>query len=202
MVAEAQVGEVVRMGILGLCLFQTHTAMNDFLSQLLSLGPVTLIPFIPNDALRYTTFGLTSLSLTVYVVHCNTPGSQVGSIEATLEEIEELFLAATTECTRDPRFIAEAGLKLATARYAVSVLRGGTMAAQDVTWKKYLHHLKSLMLGIKECRREMRDLRLSILVIRKHRPSCRWLKHYHLACPRVRPSAEIHGRYQPQKNGD
>ncbi|KAJ6618710.1 hypothetical protein B0H10DRAFT_2433785 [Mycena sp. CBHHK59/15] len=137
--------------------------MNDFLSQLLSLGPVTLIPFIPNDALRYTTFGLTSLSLTVYVVHCNTPGSQVGSIEATLEEIEELFLAATTECTRDPRFIAEAGLKLATARYAVSVLRGGTMAAQDVTWKKYLHHLKSLMLGIKECRREMRELRLSLL---------------------------------------
>ncbi|KAJ6618746.1 hypothetical protein B0H10DRAFT_1228917 [Mycena sp. CBHHK59/15] len=137
--------------------------MNNFLSQLLSLVLFTLIPFIPNDVLRYTAFGVMSLSLMVYFVQCNTLGAQIGSIEATLKEIEELFLAAKTECTRYPRFIATTDLMLERTKRYVSILHAGTMEAQDLTWKEYPHHLKSLMLEIKACRREMRDLRLSIL---------------------------------------
>ncbi|KAJ6550731.1 hypothetical protein B0H10DRAFT_1224566 [Mycena sp. CBHHK59/15] len=124
---------------------KTAMTRNTFLSQLLALGPFTLIPSIPNLVLRYITLGLTSLSFMVYFVHCNMPDSQVGSVETTLKEIEELFHVATTECTRDPRFIAKAGLKLATITLYVSDLRTGTMEAQE------------------ECRGEMRDLQLSIL---------------------------------------
>jgi hypothetical protein len=88
--------------------------MNTILSQLLSLAPVALIPFIPNDALRYIALGITSIAVAVYLLRHNTLSSRVGRVEASMQEMEELFNLATAECGRNPYFLADAGLKLAT----------------------------------------------------------------------------------------
>ncbi|KAJ6616645.1 hypothetical protein B0H10DRAFT_1378991 [Mycena sp. CBHHK59/15] len=144
---------------------ETTMTEQSFFPQLpVSFGPITLQLIIPNDVCRYIAFGPTMISLAFYLAHCNfTPGSQVDGFDATIEEIEELLVTATAECTRDPRFIAEAKLKLTMARYSVSVLRVDIMAIKAVTWKSYPRHLKGLMLSMKQCRCEMWDLRLSIL---------------------------------------
>jgi hypothetical protein len=87
--------------------------MNTVLSQLLSLAPVALIPFIPNDALRYIALGITSIAIVMYLLRHNTLSSRVGRVEASMLEMEELFNLATAECGRNPYFLADAGLKLA-----------------------------------------------------------------------------------------
>jgi hypothetical protein len=88
--------------------------MNTFLSQFLSFAPVTLIPFIPNDALRYITLAITLVTFVVYFLRRSALGSRFGELQDSMREMEELFGTAADECNRDPYFLAETGLKLAT----------------------------------------------------------------------------------------
>jgi hypothetical protein len=88
--------------------------MNSFLSQLLSFAPIILVPFIPNDALRYTTLAVTCVVVAAYLLRRNALSSRVGELEDSMREMEDLFSTAADECDRDPYFLAETGLKLAT----------------------------------------------------------------------------------------
>ncbi|KAJ7326237.1 hypothetical protein DFH08DRAFT_335255 [Mycena albidolilacea] len=82
-------------------------------TQVLSLLSLVLIPFIPSSTLQYIAVVLTSISLAVYLAYHNTPTRQVGRLDAATKEVNTLFEVATRECAADPRFVYEAGLKLA-----------------------------------------------------------------------------------------
>ncbi|KAJ7767367.1 hypothetical protein B0H14DRAFT_3165170 [Mycena olivaceomarginata] len=130
--------------------------MNNFLSQLLSFAPVTVVPFIPNDALRYITLGVTLVVFVAYLLRRNTLGSRVGKLEDSMREMEDLFSTAADECDRDPYFLAETGLKLATL-----------LSRKSVPWKKYLPYLREITRCIRDCQQELKELRWSTSTILK-----------------------------------
>ncbi|KAJ6588524.1 hypothetical protein B0H19DRAFT_1099823 [Mycena capillaripes] len=107
-------GQIKRACCRVVAVIQYRPTMNTILSQLLSLAPVALIPFIPNDALRYITLGVTFVAFAAYFLRQNTLSSRVDRVEASLWDLEELFTMALEECGREPYLLAEAGLKLAT----------------------------------------------------------------------------------------
>ncbi|KAJ6591219.1 hypothetical protein DFH09DRAFT_1358574 [Mycena vulgaris] len=136
--------------------------MRDTISPILSLCSMVLIPFIPNNIMRYVALVLALLFSAVYLVFHSCPTSQVVRLDAFIKEIDVLFNIAVNECTRDPQFIYEAGLKLVELKYAVSSLRTGIISTKYIPWKKYLHHLVRLASSITECWREMNDLRVAV----------------------------------------
>ncbi|KAJ7789936.1 hypothetical protein B0H14DRAFT_3571719 [Mycena olivaceomarginata] len=135
--------------------------MNNFLSELLSFTPVTLIPFIPNDALRYITLAVTFVVFIACLLRRNTLGSRVGKLEHSMREMEDLFSRAADECDRDPYFLAETGLKLATLRYRVSTIRTRSLSRKSVPWKKYLSYLRDIARCIRDCQQDLKELRWS-----------------------------------------
>ncbi|KAJ6591218.1 hypothetical protein DFH09DRAFT_1139020 [Mycena vulgaris] len=138
--------------------------MDIVLSQLLSLAPVALIPFIPNGPLRYITLGLTVFACAAYFLCQNSPSCRVRRLEASIKEIDELFSSAVEECNRDPHFMAEAGLRLAGVRYRISTIRTKRLNAKHIPWRNYMFYFQDLTRSIGECRRELRDLWSSISV--------------------------------------
>ncbi|KAJ7792239.1 hypothetical protein B0H14DRAFT_3160339, partial [Mycena olivaceomarginata] len=130
--------------------------MNNFLSQLLSFAPIILVPFIPNDALRYITLAVTFVAFVAYILRRNTLGSRVGKLEDSMREMEDLFSTAADECDRDPYFLAETGLKLATLRYRVSTIRTRSLGRKSVPWKKYLPYLRDIARCIRDCQQELK----------------------------------------------
>ncbi|KAJ7326235.1 hypothetical protein DFH08DRAFT_968151 [Mycena albidolilacea] len=133
-------------------------------SQVLSLLSLILIPFIPNSTLQYITVVLASVSLVAYLVYHNTPTRQVNRLDGAAKEINTLFEAVTVECVADPRFMYEAGLKLTETNYAISTLRSRTLSMKPMSWKRYAYHLRAIASSIEECRRELEELRSSILL--------------------------------------
>ncbi|KAJ7701843.1 hypothetical protein B0H17DRAFT_1128066 [Mycena rosella] len=136
--------------------------MKDILSQVLSLVSVVLIPFIPNNTMRYIALVIVSVVSATYLVRQNSPTCLVARLVASIKEMDALLETAVNECTRDPRFIFEVGLKLAELKYAASNLHTRALSTKYVAWKEYAYHLGSLALSIIECRREMINLRASI----------------------------------------
>ncbi|KAF7342066.1 hypothetical protein MVEN_01793900 [Mycena venus] len=167
---------------------------DTFLSQLLSLAPVALIPFIPNDALRYITLGIATVAFVAYSLRHNTLSSRISALGDLMREMEELFYQAADECGRDPYFLAEAGLKLATLRYNISTIRTRWLSAKRVPWKKYPLYLKDLAMSIRDCQRESRELRLSISIalesVRQHK-YLQDLRHRKTTLRRPVPPADV-----------
>ncbi|KAJ7120966.1 hypothetical protein C8R44DRAFT_877281 [Mycena epipterygia] len=135
---------------------------NKFLSQILSLVSVVLIPFIPNNTLRYIALVIGPFSFFAYLVYHNIPSTQLAGLDTTIKELDKLLSIAVNECARNPRFIYEAGLKLAETKLAVSDLRTRIMSMKFITLKTYPYHLRRILHSIDECRRDIKGLRASI----------------------------------------
>ncbi|KAJ7481729.1 hypothetical protein FB451DRAFT_136094 [Mycena latifolia] len=138
--------------------------MKDILSQVLSLVYLVLVPFIPNNIMRYTALVLVSLLSAAYLANHNSPTCQIVRLAASIKEIDTLLAMAMNECTTDPRFLFEARWKLTELKYAVSNLNTRLISTKYIAWTKYAHHLGRLSLSIHECRREIDDLRAVILL--------------------------------------
>ncbi|KAJ7777939.1 hypothetical protein DFH07DRAFT_1056294 [Mycena maculata] len=134
------------------------------METLLPLVSAVLIPFIPNSILRYATLVVAMVAFVGHFVYHNSPTCQVDTLETSIKNIEVLFDMAVNECAKDPWFVYEASLKLAQSKYSASSLRTRTIGTKDISWKMYPHHMRGLALSIKECRREMKDFRSSILL--------------------------------------
>ncbi|KAJ7507369.1 hypothetical protein B0H11DRAFT_2185790 [Mycena galericulata] len=132
------------------------------MENLLPLVSAAFIPFIPSNFLRVVALVVVIFSFTAHVVHHNSTTCQVDRLDTSVNKMEEVFDMAVNECTRDPRFVYEAGLKL--TEWASSSLRTRTIDTNEIPWKMYLHHLRGLTLAIKECWADLEDLRASILV--------------------------------------
>ncbi|KAJ7767354.1 hypothetical protein B0H14DRAFT_3592062 [Mycena olivaceomarginata] len=128
------------------CYHETPDIRDSCQAEVRRVLGVTLIPFIPNDALRYITLAATLVTLVVYFLRRNTLGSRVGKLEDSMREMEDLFSTAADECDRDPYFLARTGLKL---------------AMKSVPWKKYLPYLRDSTRCIRDCQQELKELRWS-----------------------------------------
>ncbi|KAF7342067.1 hypothetical protein MVEN_01794000 [Mycena venus] len=138
--------------------------MKEVTSQLLSLASMVLIPFIPNDTLRYIMIVFAPLSFAGHLAYHNTPDRRVARLDVCVKELNALFDTAAKECARDPRFMYEGGLKLAETNYAMSTLRSRAISIQYIPWKIYPYHLRAIMSSIEECRRKMEELQTLILL--------------------------------------
>ncbi|KAJ7026536.1 hypothetical protein C8F04DRAFT_1124903 [Mycena alexandri] len=69
-----------------------------------------------------------------------------------------------TECARDPHFLCETGLKLTETNYTLSTLRARTIGMKYIPWKAYPYQLITIGWALYDCRRDMEDLRSSILL--------------------------------------
>ncbi|KAJ7461665.1 hypothetical protein FB451DRAFT_1268781, partial [Mycena latifolia] len=138
--------------------------MQTVTSQHLLLISTVLIPFIPDNTMRYIALVFASLSFAAYLVLHNAPTCQVARLDSSVKNTDELFRTAVDECAADPRFILEAGLKLTEAKYAVSNLHTKAISTKHLTWKTYPHHFVHLALSIDKCHREIGDLGSSILL--------------------------------------
>ncbi|KAJ7031558.1 hypothetical protein C8F04DRAFT_1397086 [Mycena alexandri] len=160
--------------------------MHDITSQILSLASVVLIPFIPNDILRNMMLALVPLFFVGRLFHHNTPHRCIERLDASMEDIARLFNRAVEECTRDPRFICETGLKLTEResfifffsivvdgtpfriKYALSTLCARTISTKYIPWKIYPYQFITIAWAINDCRRDMEELRSSILLALEH----------------------------------
>ncbi|KAJ7026533.1 hypothetical protein C8F04DRAFT_1238543 [Mycena alexandri] len=142
--------------------------MKDKASQILSVVSLVLLPFIPNNIQRYIMLVFVPISFTAYHLHNNMPHRWVEKLDTSMEEIDTVFDTAMTECARDPHFLCETGLKLTETNYTLSTLRARTIGMKYISWKVYslpVHHHR---LAINDCRRDMEDLRSTILLALEH----------------------------------
>ncbi|KAJ7120972.1 hypothetical protein C8R44DRAFT_787104 [Mycena epipterygia] len=135
---------------------------NALFSQILSFVSVVLIPFIPNNTLRYIALVIGPFCCFAYLVYHSTPSAQLAGLDTAIKELDKLLSTAVNECAWNPRFIYEAGLKLTETKLAVSGLRTRSISMKFITWKTYPYHLRHLVCSIAECRRDIKDLRASI----------------------------------------
>ncbi|KAJ7031561.1 hypothetical protein C8F04DRAFT_1109746 [Mycena alexandri] len=138
--------------------------MEDITYQGLSFASMVLVPFIPNVILRYIMLAFAPLLFVARLVHHNMPHRQVERLGSSVEDVVQLFSKAVDECARDPRFLCETGLKLTEINYALSTLRARTISLEYIAWKAYPYHLIAIGSGIDGCRRDMENLRSSILL--------------------------------------
>ncbi|KAJ6591203.1 hypothetical protein DFH09DRAFT_1420203 [Mycena vulgaris] len=139
--------------------------MDIIFSQLLTIAPVSLIPFIPDGLLRNITLGLAVFGCAAYFLCQNSPSCRVCRLEGSMKEIDELFSSAVEECSRDPHFMAEGGLRLAGVRYRISIIRTKRLNTKHIPWRNYVFYLQDLIQSIRECRGELKDLRSSISLL-------------------------------------
>ncbi|KAJ7757119.1 hypothetical protein B0H16DRAFT_1538151 [Mycena metata] len=138
--------------------------MKDKTSQILSVVSLVLLPFIPNDILRYIMLVFVPISFTAYHLYDNTPHRWVAKLDTSMEEVGAAFDIAVAECGRDPRFLCETGLKLTEINYTLSTLRARKISMKYIPWKAYPYELITIAWSINDCRRNMEDLRSSILL--------------------------------------
>ncbi|KAJ7177858.1 hypothetical protein C8R46DRAFT_1212594 [Mycena filopes] len=138
--------------------------MKDITSQVLSLASIILIPFIPNDVLRGIMFVLIPLFFAARLVHHNMPHRWVETLEVSATDTNCLFNTAMDECSSDPRFVCETGLKLTEFDYALSTLRTNIISMKQIPWTECLYRIVNIVRAIDACRRDIKDLRVSILV--------------------------------------
>ncbi|KAJ7701852.1 hypothetical protein B0H17DRAFT_1128071 [Mycena rosella] len=134
------------------------------ISQHLTLTLTVLIQLIPNNTMRYIALVFASLSFAIYLILHKSPTCQVAGLDISIKHTEELFRTAVDECTRDPRFIFEAGLKLTEAKYVISSLHTKTINTKYGTWRMYPYHLTRLVLSIRKCQQEMKALWSAIVL--------------------------------------
>ncbi|KAJ7792265.1 hypothetical protein B0H14DRAFT_3890084 [Mycena olivaceomarginata] len=133
-------------------------------SQVFSLLSLILIPFIPNSTLRYIAVVLASISLVAYLVYHNTPTRQVDRLDAAAKEVNTLFETGLKLTEYDPH-IGTGAL----ADYIQAELRGvdpafTTLSMRPMSWKGYAYRLRAITSSIEEWRRELEELRSSILL--------------------------------------
>ncbi|KAJ7165057.1 hypothetical protein C8R46DRAFT_1220196 [Mycena filopes] len=138
--------------------------MKGLTSQVLSLASMILIPFIPNDILRDIMLVLAPLFLTAHLVHQNTPLRWVETLEVSAADMNSLWGMAEDECSRDPLFVYKTGLKLTEIGLALSTLRTRTFDMKRTPWTECPYQIITITRAINECRRDMDDLRSSILL--------------------------------------
>ncbi|KAJ7120949.1 hypothetical protein C8R44DRAFT_787047 [Mycena epipterygia] len=120
---------------------------NALLSPILSLVSVVLVPFIPNNTLRYIALVIVPFWFIAYLVYHNTPSAQLAGLDTAIKELNKLLSTVVNECARNPRFIYEAGLKLADRqdKACVSGLRTRIISMKFTTWKAYPYHLRRIL---------------------------------------------------------
>ncbi|KAJ7628681.1 hypothetical protein FB45DRAFT_1079875 [Roridomyces roridus] len=128
----------------------------------LPLVSAAIIPFIPNNILRYAALAIAILAFGGNLAYSAAPGYQVAALEKAVKSVEEIFDIAADECVGNPRFIYEAGLKLVGIKRALSILRIRTIDARTLPWIKYLQQLRNLSSSITQCRREAEDFQSSV----------------------------------------
>ncbi|KAJ7628683.1 hypothetical protein FB45DRAFT_42724 [Roridomyces roridus] len=145
----------------------------------LPLVSAAIIPFIPNNILRYAALTIAVLAFIGSLVYSAAPGHQVAALEKAVKSVEEMFNIATEECVGNPRFIYEAELKLvgcvsliifgdgwlnetSRVKRALSILRITTIDAKILPWIKYLQQLRHLLSSITLCRHEVENLQSMI----------------------------------------
>ncbi|KAJ7628677.1 hypothetical protein FB45DRAFT_1059390 [Roridomyces roridus] len=126
------------------------------MESVLPLVSAAFIPFIPDDLLRYVALAIAGLSVAGHWVRRTY---QIAGLDTSLKMIEELFDLASKECTRNPRFIYQAALRLVEKKLAVSNLRTEMIEVKRVSWRRYPQFVRNVALSMTQCRREMKELR-------------------------------------------
>ncbi|KAJ7120970.1 hypothetical protein C8R44DRAFT_787096 [Mycena epipterygia] len=131
---------------------------------MLPLALTPLAALVPNGIQRYIILALAALYFGACVVLPNLPSSRMKKLEQYIDETAKIHAMAVRELDKNPRFIAEASLRLAQVKFAESVLRSKTLGAKDIPWKQYAQYLRCLSLHIGACQRDVHDIRASLLV--------------------------------------
>ncbi|KAJ6511465.1 hypothetical protein C8R47DRAFT_1095167 [Mycena vitilis] len=138
--------------------------MPQLILQLLPLALTPLAALVPNDIQRCVILTLAALYFCGLVVRLNLPGVKLEKLEQCIEETVKIHVIAVQELDKDPRFVVEANLKLAQIKFAESVLRTTRLGGKDITWGRYVQHLRGLSFHIGECQRDVEDIRMSLLM--------------------------------------
>ncbi|KAJ7120969.1 hypothetical protein C8R44DRAFT_787091 [Mycena epipterygia] len=131
---------------------------------MLPLALTPLAALVSNGIQRYIILALSALYFGTCVVLPNLPSARMKKLEQYIDETAKIHAVAVRELDKNPRFIAEASLRLAQVKFAESVLRSKTLGAKDIPWKQYAKYLRCLSLHISACQRDVHDIRASLLM--------------------------------------
>lgn len=81
--------------------------------QMLPLALTPLAALVPNGIQRYTILGLAALYFGACVVLPNLPSARMKKLEQYIDETAKIHAVVVRELDKNPRFIAEASLRLA-----------------------------------------------------------------------------------------
>ncbi|KAJ7141465.1 hypothetical protein C8R44DRAFT_867085 [Mycena epipterygia] len=104
--------------------------------------PALLLGFlslIPNHAVRYSLLVITACITLLYVVHLKHPSTQLGELEDTIKETEEIIQHAKSYCARDVLHLAEKEVQFLQVKRSTSMIKSRVleMNLNTLTWKKY-----------------------------------------------------------------
>ncbi|KAJ7141470.1 hypothetical protein C8R44DRAFT_974967 [Mycena epipterygia] len=128
--------------------------------------PALLLGFlslIPNHAVRYTLLAITACITLLYVVHLKRPSTQLGELEDTIKETEEIIQHAKSYCARDVLHLAEKGVCLLQVKRSTSMIKFRVLETNlnTLTWKKY----GAFSRDIDDCAKIVEDIQTAVQLI-------------------------------------
>ncbi|KAJ7242096.1 hypothetical protein C8J57DRAFT_1726482 [Mycena rebaudengoi] len=149
----------------------------DLAAQLMPLALTPLAAFIPNAIVRDTALGLSVIYFAGFVVHPNLPSTKMKQLEKRVQDISNIHSILIRELERyDPRATTEASLQLAQIKLSESDLKLKALGVKDIKWNDYFQYLRSLLIHIDECLRDIGNFRNSMLMALESNRQIRYMK--------------------------
>ncbi|KAJ7347794.1 hypothetical protein DFH08DRAFT_1001070 [Mycena albidolilacea] len=124
----------------------------------LSLIPATIFP--------YLTLGLLSTSFIIYGLHYSCPTVTLDRLDNTITAVEEILTHAKAKCMRDYLALVKAETQFLRTKLAASRLHSRLLEAHNMPgWKTYLCDIFTILRALAILGREVRDIKMSFLVL-------------------------------------
>ncbi|KAF7366464.1 hypothetical protein MSAN_00903400 [Mycena sanguinolenta] len=141
--------------------------MRDELSQIFSFTFATILSLNSgSDVIRYLALMVVFIVGARYCLVPILPWTRIRVLQYNLEETEGVLRLALSESLRDriPPFVLHVELDLLCARLFASHLKSDLLLAKNLPWPEYLRLLRDISLKAARSQRQVRELRLTIML--------------------------------------
>ncbi|KAJ7613709.1 hypothetical protein DFH06DRAFT_1484544 [Mycena polygramma] len=140
--------------------------MGDTIPNLKSSLLLSVLALIPGTIWRYACVALAFASLVLFITRHQGPTRQFNMLEDTIEVTEETLLRAKTmpTCASSHTEIIDAGYRLLRMKLSASRMQSRILEMRDETWISYLTNLGALLLDIRHCEAELKEIQTAMLL--------------------------------------
>ncbi|KAJ6480282.1 hypothetical protein C8R45DRAFT_1100870 [Mycena sanguinolenta] len=131
--------------------------------------PTSLLFFtlslIPSNILRYAALGVTIISLVFFSIYRDPPSARLNRVNDVITVVDTILTQAKAKCMRDHLLLAECETRLLRAKLSASQIHSHLLEIDTMSWKYYLQNRMSISSGLAMCKRELRNVQTSLLLL-------------------------------------